>query len=114
MKEIINDNILELEQVKNNNSNKITEWKEDEYKKIHSDRSLLLKGQKINQKDFRLGFIGLDKQNNELIDLNKKLNQKLEIAIEELNILKKEQKKSYPKRSSCESKTFTETSTNVI
>jgi hypothetical protein len=44
MEEIINDNILELEQVKNNNSNKITEWKEGEYKKIHFDLSLLLKG----------------------------------------------------------------------
>ena len=93
MKEIINDNILELEQVKNNNSNKITEWKEDEYKKIHSDLSLLLEGQKINQKDFRLGFIGLAKQNSELLELNKKLNQRLEMVMSELNILKKERKK---------------------
>ena len=85
-------NILKLEQVKNNNSNKITEWKEDEYEKIHSDLNFLLEGQRINQKDLRLGFIGLAKQNNELIDLNKKQNQKLEIALEELNILKKERK----------------------
>jgi hypothetical protein len=84
--------ILELKQVKNNNSNKINEWEKDEYEKIHSDLNLFLKGQKINQKDLRLGLIGLAKQNNELIDLNKKQNQKLEIAIEELNILKKEQK----------------------
>jgi site-specific recombinase XerD len=85
-------NILKLEQVKNNNSNKITEWKEEEYEKIHSDLNLLLEGQRINQKDLRLGFIGLAKQNNELIDLNKKQNQKLEIAIKELNILKKGRK----------------------
>jgi site-specific recombinase XerD len=85
-------NISELEQVKNNNSNKITEWKEDEYEKIHYDLNLLLEGQRINQKDLQLGFIGLAKQNNELIDLNKKQNRKLEIAIEELNILKKERK----------------------
>jgi site-specific recombinase XerD len=91
MKEVI-CNISELEQVKNNNSNKITKWKENENEKIHSDLSLLLEGQRINQKDLRLGFIGLAKENNELIDLNKKQNQKLEIALEELNILKKERK----------------------
>ena len=51
-------NILKLEQVKNNNSNKITEWKEDEYEKIHSDLNLLLEGQRINQKDLRLVLLG--------------------------------------------------------
>jgi hypothetical protein len=85
-------NILKLAQAKKNNFNKITEWKKDEYGKIHSDLQLILEGQKINQKDFRLGFIGLAKQNNELIDINKKQSQKLEIIIEELNILKKERK----------------------
>jgi site-specific recombinase XerD len=97
MKEIINDDILELEQVKNNNSNKITEWKEDKYKKIHSDPSLLLEGQKINQKKYFSFFffelVQLDKQNHELIDLNKDLIQKLDIATEKLNILKKEEEK---------------------
>jgi hypothetical protein len=73
--------ILKLEQVKSNNSNKITEWKENGYEKIHSDLNLLLERQS-----------GLAKQNNELIDLNKKQNQKLEIAIEELSILREERK----------------------
>ena len=84
--------ILKLEQVKSNNSNKITEWKENGCEKIHSDLNLLLEGQRINQKDLQLGFIGLAKQNNELIDINKKQNQKLAIAIEELNILREERK----------------------
>ena len=90
--------LLKLEQVKSNNSNKITEWKENGYEKIYSDLNLLLEGQKINQKDLQLGFIGLAKQNNELIDLNKKQNQKLEIAIEELNILREERKETRANR----------------
>lgn len=49
-------NFLELEQVKNNNFNKITEWKEDKYEKIHSDLNLLLEKQRINQKDLRLVY----------------------------------------------------------
>lgn len=63
---------------------------EKEYIKIGSDLELLLEGQKMQQKDIRLGFIGLAKQNNELLDLNKKLNQQLDKTLEELNILKKE------------------------
>jgi hypothetical protein len=31
-------------------------------------------GQKVTQKDLQLGFIGLAKQNSELLDLNKELN----------------------------------------
>jgi hypothetical protein len=46
MKERISSNILELEQVNRNNSNKITEWKEDGYKKIHSDLNPLLEEQR--------------------------------------------------------------------
>jgi len=45
-------------------------WKEDESRKIRSDLQLLLEGQKINQKDLRLGFIGLANQNSELLDSN--------------------------------------------
>ena len=50
------------------------------------------------------GFIGLAKQNNELMDWNKKLNRKLDITLEELNRLKKEreektiQKEAHPNR----------------
>ena len=101
-----------LEQVKNNNSNEITEWKEDGYKKIYSDLSLLLEGQKTNQKDLRLGFIGLAKQNSELLDFNKELTQQLKTVVKELNVLKKEReekavqkearanRKRFPKRQS--------------
>jgi hypothetical protein len=55
--------------VKKSNFNKLKEWKENEYRKIRFDLQLLLEGQKINQKDLRLGFIGLAKQNSELLDL---------------------------------------------
>jgi hypothetical protein len=51
--------------------------KEEEYRKIRSDLGLILEGQKINQKDLRLGFIGLATQNSELRELNKKLSQQL-------------------------------------
>ena len=61
-------------------------WKEDEYRKIRSDLELILEGQKINQKDLRLRFIGLAKQNSELLDLNKELSQQLETVV----VLKKE------------------------
>ena len=58
--------------------------------KIGSGLKLLLEGQKIQQKEIRLGFIGLAKQNSELLDLNKKLNRQLDKTLEELNVLKKE------------------------
>ena len=61
-----------------------------EYIKVGSDLELLLEGQKIQQKELRLGFIGLAKQNSELLELNKKLNRQLDKTLEELNVLKKE------------------------
>ena len=63
-----------LKEVKKSDFTKIKEWKENEYRKICSDLQLLLEGQKINQKDLRLGFIELAKQNSELLDLNKGLS----------------------------------------
>ena len=51
---------------------------------------LILEGLKINQKDLRLGFIGLAKQTSKLLDFNKELSQQLERVVEELNVLKKE------------------------
>jgi site-specific recombinase XerD len=57
-----------------------------DYKRIESQLDFLLEGQEINQKELRLGFIGLAKQNQELLELNKQL----ETVVEELNILKKE------------------------
>ena len=88
IKEIANKsrNILELK----NSFDQITKQDKDEYENIQSALKLILKGQRVNQKDIRLGFIGLAKQNNELMDLNKKLNRKLDATLEELYILKKE------------------------
>ena len=86
IKEIENKsrNILELK----NSFDQITKQDKDEYENIQSALKLILEGQRVNQKDIRLGFIGLAKQNNELMDLNKKLNRKLDATLEELYILK--------------------------
>ncbi len=59
-------------------------------KKIESQLNLLLKGQEINQKELRLGFLGLASQNQELLDLNQKLTQQLETVVTELNQIKQE------------------------
>jgi integrase len=59
-------------------------------KKLESQRELLFHGQEINRNELRLGFIGLATQNQELINLNKKLNQQLETVVEELNQFKRE------------------------
>ena len=64
--------------------------KSNEDKKILNNLELLLEGQKVTHKDLQLGFIGLAKQNSELLVLNKKLDQQLEIVLAELNVLKKE------------------------
>jgi len=72
------------------NVNTLKKGKEEEYSKIRCDLALILKGQEINQKDMRLGFIGLARRNDELLKLNKKLSQQLERVEKELNVLKKE------------------------
>ena len=79
-----------LSELKQEDLHKLKKWKEEEYRKIRSDLELILEGQKINQNDLRLGFIGLATQNSELLELNKKLSQQLEIVEKELNLLKKE------------------------
>ena len=81
---------LSLYELKKEDFNKLKKWKEEEYSKIRSDLGVILEGQKINQKDLRLGFIGLATQNSELLELNKKLSQQLERVEKELNVLKKE------------------------
>ena len=81
---------LSFSELKKEDFNKLKKWKEEEYSKIRSDLGLILEGQKINQKDLRLGFIGLATQNSELLELNKELNQQLERVVKELNVLKKE------------------------
>ena len=72
------------------NLNKLKKWEREEYSKISCDLGLILEGQKMNQKDLRLGFIGLATQNSELLELNKKLSRQLERVEKELNVLKKE------------------------
>lgn len=71
---------------------------ENKYKKILNNLELILEGQEVTQKDLQLGFIGLAKQNSELIDLNKKLNQQLEIVMSELNVMKKERAEKAARR----------------
>ena len=89
MKEEINP-VISLSELKKEEFNKLKKWKEEEYSKIRSDLGLILEGQKINQKDLRLGFIGLAAQNSELLALNKKLSQQLERVEKEFSVLKKE------------------------
>jgi len=67
-------------------------------KKIESQLDLLLKGQKVNQQELRLGFIGLATQNSELLELNKELSQQLEIVVDELNAIKKEREEKAERR----------------
>ena len=87
--------VTEIERVGNTDLNKIKkQFRDESYeepsKKILDNLELLLKGQKVTQIDLQSGFIGLAKQNSELLELNKKLNQRLEMVISELNIVKKE------------------------
>lgn len=82
-----NSKILSVSEL---NLNKLKKYKEEEYSKIRCDLELILEGQKINQKDLHLGFIGLAAQNSELLESNKKLNEQLETVIKELDELKKE------------------------
>ena len=71
---------------------------EKKYKKILESLELLLEGQKVTQKDLQLGFIGLAKQNSELLDLNRELHQQLEIVVSELNAIKKEREEKAARR----------------
>ena len=66
---------------------------EGSYQTILDTLELLVEGQEVTQKDMQLGFIGLAKQNSELLKLNKELNQQLEMVTSEWNQLKKEQEK---------------------
>jgi len=75
----------------NKEDNKLT-------KKIESQLDLLVKGQEVNRQELRLGFIGLAKQNSELLDLNQELNQQLEMVISELDVIKKEREEKAARR----------------
>jgi integrase len=67
-------------------------------KKVESQLDRILEGQEVNQQELRLGFIGLATQNSELLDLNKELNQQLEIVVSELNAIKKEREEKAARR----------------
>jgi len=87
--------VSELEKLSKNDLSKIkkqfkNESNEEKYKQILGSLELLVEGQKVTQKDLQLGFIGLAKQNSELLYLNKELNQQLEMVVSELNVIKKE------------------------
>ena len=71
---------------------KLKKWEKEEYSKIRCDLELILEGQKMNQKDLRLGFIGLATQNSDLLKLNEKLNDQLKTVVKELNELKSKMK----------------------
>lgn len=55
-----------------------------DYEKLESKVDLLLNGQESNQDEIRRGFIGLAKQNQELLELNKELTQQLKTLVDEL------------------------------
>jgi len=67
-------------------------------KKVESQLDLILEGQEINQQELRLGFIGLAKQNSELLDLNRDLSQQLDDVLKELNAIKKEREEKAARR----------------
>jgi len=95
--------VSEISILNRNDLNKIKEEfrddsNENHYKKILNNLELLLEGQEVTQKDLQLGFIGLAKQNSELLDLNKELNQQLEIVMSELNVIKKEREEKAARR----------------
>ena len=87
---------------KENQIQKIKQFEEENnnliLKKVESQLDLILEGQEVNQQELRLGFIGLAKQNSELLDLNKELNQQLEIVVSELNAIKKDREEKAARR----------------
>jgi len=81
---------LSLYELKKEDFNKLKKWKEEEYRKIRSDLGLILEGQKINQKDLRLVFIGLALRNEELLKSNDQLKHQLDEVLKELSTIKQE------------------------
>jgi len=76
---------------KKENNQLITEFE------VKSKLNILVEGQTNNSKqlkairdDLQKGFIGLALRNQELLELNKELNQRLEIVVQELNQIKQE------------------------
>ena len=93
----------EMERLSENDLSKIkkqfrSESKEEKYKKILVSLEYLMEGQKVTQRDLRLGLIGLAKQNSELLELNEKLNQQLGRVEKEFNILKEDRQKKLDRK----------------
>ena len=61
-------NIVKKRKLNNNGNGKLL------FEKLESQLDHLVKGQEVNQKELRLGFIVLAKQNQELLDLNTRKN----------------------------------------
>lgn len=87
-----------LSELKKKDFNILKNDKKEEYNKICSNLRVILKGQKINQKDMRLYLIVFGIRNNELLESNKKLNQQLEKVVKELNVLKKEREEKQARK----------------
>jgi site-specific recombinase XerD len=95
--------MTEIEKLSRNDINKIKKHLEEEsnkekYKKILTSLEFLVEGQKVTQRDLQLGLIGLAKQNSELLDLNKELNQQLEIVVSELTVIKNKREEKDARR----------------
>ena len=85
------ENKIEKKIEKKENNQLITEFE------VESKLDILVEGQTNNSKqlkairdDLQKGFIGLALRNQELLELNKELNQRLKIVVEELNQIKQE------------------------
>lgn len=80
-----------LQKKEKENSQLLTEFE------VESKLDILVEGQtnhlkelKAIRDDLQKGFIGLALRNEELLELNNKLNQQLEIFVDELNPIKEE------------------------
>ena len=60
------DQIQKFKEFEEENNNLI-------FKKVESQLDRILEGQEVNQQELRLGFIGLAKQIQEILDVNKAL-----------------------------------------
>lgn len=100
MKKEINK-AISISELKKEDINTLKKWQKEEYKDIRSNLKLVLDGQKVNQKELRLGFIGLATQNSELLSLNKELNQNLKKVKQELEAIKREREEKAARREKC-------------
>ncbi len=88
-----------LQKIKKENNQLITE------SEVESKLDILVEGQtnhgnylKAIRDDLQKGFIGLALRNQELLELNKGLNEQLEIVVSELNAIKKEREEKAARR----------------